>query len=367
MNINRNNYEEYFILYMDNELGNDDRHQVEDFVQKHPDLKEELELLTQYKLVPDTSIVFNKKEELLMHDDASALTSENYEEWLVLYLDNELTDEQKRTVDQFIAAHPSAKEELALLQRTQLQSETIIFPNKETLYRRTADRPVVAMRWWKVAAAVLIFAIGTTAVVLLNKKPSANNEIVIIPKVEQKAIKENPVVNNSDVEKKDEQPVLANVVHPGDAPPLKQTNSNVTVKHETVINKKQPGNLPVTKKDDPIIVDNNQQLSNNLPKPLNNSNANNAANNVIASIDITKVAKENIKPNQVTPKAVTTNTVQPSQAVYNPSDKNDELSQTGGKRSKLRGFLRKLTRTFEKTTNIDPADDENRILVGGLA
>ena len=38
----------------------------------------------------------------------------------------------------------------------------------------------------------------------------------------------------------------------------------------------------------------------------------------------------------------------------------------GGKKSKLRGFFRKLTRTFEKTTNID-ATDEDRVLIGGLA
>ena len=33
MKLNRNNYEEYFILYMDNELDSDDRREVEAFVQ----------------------------------------------------------------------------------------------------------------------------------------------------------------------------------------------------------------------------------------------------------------------------------------------------------------------------------------------
>ena len=54
MNINHHNYEEYFILYMDNELGSDARRMVEAFVQQHPELKGELDLLLQYKLVPDT-------------------------------------------------------------------------------------------------------------------------------------------------------------------------------------------------------------------------------------------------------------------------------------------------------------------------
>ncbi len=130
MNINRHNYEEYFILYMDNELSSDDRRMVEAFVQNHPDLKEELDILLQYKLVPDTNIVFKGKEELMKVKGESPVTLSNYEEWLVLYIDNELTAEQRKTVEQFIAANPSVKKELHLLQRTQLQPEKSFLPIK---------------------------------------------------------------------------------------------------------------------------------------------------------------------------------------------------------------------------------------------
>jgi len=365
MNINRNNYEEYFILYMDNELGNDDRRQVEDFIQKHPDLKEELELLLQYKMAPDTTIVFPEKKELIMSQSKSGITLENYEEWLVLYMDNELTAEQKITVDQFVTNHPSIKSELTLLQKTQLQPDKIIFTDKELLYRRTADRPVVIMRWWKVAAAaMLVLAISITAIIMLNKKSPADKDIVTVPKIEQKTDKETPAANNNEVEKKNEQSVIANAVHPAESQILNQTNSNVVVKHTNTIIKKLPENLPIVKKEEPIIVNNNQQPSNNLPKPMNNPNVNTATNNVIASNNL---PKEIIKPNQSIADPVTINTNQPSQVVYNSSARDNELNQSGGKKSKLRGFLRKVVRTFEKTTNIDPANDDDRILVGGLA
>ncbi|MCB0777731.1 MAG: hypothetical protein KDB99_15615, partial [Chitinophagaceae bacterium] len=85
MNINRLNYEEYFILYMDNELSNEERRQVEAFTEQHPDLKEELELLSQYKLEPDADIVYKGKEELLKQNGNTAINSNNYEEWFSLY------------------------------------------------------------------------------------------------------------------------------------------------------------------------------------------------------------------------------------------------------------------------------------------
>ena len=119
MNITRHNYEEYFILYLDNELSHEDRRQVELFVQENPDLKAELDILQQSQLTPDTGIVFSNKEELLRSATAdSFINNSNYEEWLLLYADNELSLAQRSEVESFMATHPTAQAELAIFQKT---------------------------------------------------------------------------------------------------------------------------------------------------------------------------------------------------------------------------------------------------------
>ena len=53
MEINRNNYEEYFLLYADNELSPTEKKVVEIFVQENIDLKEEFLMIQLTVNCPD--------------------------------------------------------------------------------------------------------------------------------------------------------------------------------------------------------------------------------------------------------------------------------------------------------------------------
>ncbi len=373
MNINRHNYEEYFILYIDNELSSDERSMVETFVQNHPDLKEELDILLQYKLVPDSSIVFEGKEELIKVKGESPVTLSNYEEWLVLYMDNELTADQRKTVEQFIAANPAVKKEVDLLLRTQLQPETIVFANKEVLYRKEEKvRPIL---WWRAAAAVLILALGITSVIVFNKKGNTRkDEIAKAPVTEQKTIKENVIANNenSSNEKVKEgnkqvtMPVIANSVE--NAVTVKLTNNTTTAKKNNLIPVKGNDNITTPIKKDEEIMANNKP-TNNLPLPSQNRTivTNDVPTKAIAKNDIPdKIDNSNTS---LTNTGVTTNNPQSSDirtASLTSNADDADFDQPNGKKSKLRGFFRKVTRTFEKRTNIDPTEDD-KLLVGGLA
>lgn len=58
------NYEEQFLLYVDNELTKGEKEEVEKFVLQHPELQDAFTLLKQTKLVPE-QIIFEGKESLL--------------------------------------------------------------------------------------------------------------------------------------------------------------------------------------------------------------------------------------------------------------------------------------------------------------
>ena len=66
--ITLDNYEETFLLYVDNELGTDAKEQVEIFVLQHPALQEKFTLLKQTRLTPET-IYFPGKELLYRREE----------------------------------------------------------------------------------------------------------------------------------------------------------------------------------------------------------------------------------------------------------------------------------------------------------
>ena len=374
MNINRHNYEEYFILYMDNELSSDERRMVETFVQNHPDLKEELDILLQYKLTPDSNIVFEGKEELMKVKGESPVTLSNYEEWLVLYMDNELTADQRKTVEQFIVVNPAVKKEVDLLLQTQLQPETIVFANKDVLYRREEKvRPIL---WWRAAAALLILALGITSVILFNKKGNTGKEeIVATPGTEQKTTKENAVATNeksSNKKVKEENKqvpvlVISNSVENAVAATLQSANTTTDKKNNIVPVKANDNIVTPIKKNEEVMA-NNDKPTNNLPQTSQNRHVvNNDASNAIANVTIPKEinnSNTSLTKSDVTTKEPQSSDIRTASLTSNADDA--DFDQPNGKKSKLRGFFRKVTRTFEKRTNIDPTEDD-KLLVGGLA
>src|ERR1700722_550494 len=155
--INRDNYEEYFLLYTDNELSDAERIAVEEFIKENPDLRGELIMMQQLKLKPEQNIFFGDKDILLRKSGENAtINHNNYEEYFLLYADNELNTDEKKMVEEFVNTNPALRQEFELLLITQVGPDNnIVFPNKEILYRKS-ERRIVIPPWMRIAAAAAV-------------------------------------------------------------------------------------------------------------------------------------------------------------------------------------------------------------------
>jgi hypothetical protein len=166
MNIDINNYESWFILYMDDELDPSQKREVEDFIRQHPALEEELQLIRELKLQPEDENISAFPKEILYRSSAGNITidSSNYEEYFCSYVDDELNEQEKEAVERFANAHPAYAKELNLFLEAKLDpEEVVIFSDKSSLYREEKKTArVLWMRWASVAAAaVIVLMVGT--------------------------------------------------------------------------------------------------------------------------------------------------------------------------------------------------------------
>ena len=149
--IDHTNYEDYFLLYVDDELNEEDRAAVELFLVQYPALKPVLESLQQTKLPADDTIKFADKSKLFFKHFIS-------DETILLFLDKEPLDD--KTVQHLQNPSPELRQRMDLLRKTIVTPDlSVVFSKKDELYR---SAKVVSLTHWKIvaAAAVLILAVG---------------------------------------------------------------------------------------------------------------------------------------------------------------------------------------------------------------
>ncbi len=159
MNINRNNYEEYFLLYADNELTKAERKMVEVFVNENPDLKEEFCMLKLTINVPDEDLKLGDKS--FLYKSENALNKNNYEEFFVLYHDKELSQKEKNDIENFVTQQAELKTEFELIGKAKLTPDTeVIYPDKSGLYRKEKRGKVISISFWRYAVAAVLLGFG---------------------------------------------------------------------------------------------------------------------------------------------------------------------------------------------------------------
>jgi hypothetical protein len=367
MNINRHNYEAFFLLYVDNELSAPERKTVELFVQENADLKEELHLLQQTVFNAD-DIVFENKNSLLK-EEITALQQN-----LLLYIDDELGAADKLNTEKLLKADSAASKELAVLKKTKLQPDTdIVFAKKKVLYKKESGK-IVGLPWRRIAAAAILLGFGTWATISFIKtnKPGEVN-VATTPKVTPAATENTlpPVVQQPQQKITEEKNTPANNTVANKKEPVQNNNSS----YKTSL----PQNL-LQQKDNDIIVakDDNKKPSNNLPKPvyeiINKPESNKsdvatvlqtdkATDKINSGNKITVAELNKTNTNEVADTYALNTKFTESNAEENNDDKILYMDEDKVKKTKLGGFFRKVKRVVERTANIKTG---NGIKVAGF-
>lgn len=152
MQIDRTNYEIYFLDYLDGNLSVDLIDQFLDFLERNQDLKEELQSVLKAPVtLPNDTIVFDGKKSLLKNE----LTGSSAFDYQALaWMEGDLSEEEEILFKKELQDDPQKQEAFNLLKTLTLRpQQDIIFPDKDMLLKESRKRNL----WiWAVPVAALL-------------------------------------------------------------------------------------------------------------------------------------------------------------------------------------------------------------------
>jgi hypothetical protein len=328
--ITRDNYEEFFLLYTDNELSAAEIHAVERFVAEHPDLREEWEALLQCRLSPDTNLAFPDHEALL-----KPVPESSADRGALLYY-----------IDGLPYLHPD---------------NSIVFPDRDRLYRTTKDRRIVLLPWLRAGIAAAVIGAIALVFLLTNRQQSGQHTRSVAARTPtNKSVAPQPPTNTN--------------VSPGVTSTTAPALHLVEAQPKT--NKRQPVRKSIQRPPDQhqdIAVNSNPEegpavtRSTIDPRKEMDQPASAAA---VMDMPVTQNLTSNVHLAVQTgiprdQSSFATQALQEEQAGNGRENDFGTDEPAAPARTKLRGIFRKVTRAFAKTADRDN-DGNRQVLVGAF-
>jgi hypothetical protein len=359
--ITRENYEEYFLLYTDNELSAAERMEVERFIADHPDLREEWETLLQCRITPETDLVFPGRNALLKPETEGSV----YTEDLLLYLDKELDPHNIARIETIIGQQPRVARELAALRQAVIHPDlAIAYPYKAELIRDEKSRRIIALPW--VRAGIAASVAGAVALLLLLSAPPRKQLVATQGKRSVPAVAAAPsvttIANTHDRN-------IAAAVTPGATHPLHNRTGQERVKKTDLRDlavTERKGATPATRA---ATVDSGPAgpettIGHAVPAGADPAGMV-AISSVSAPSDLAVIVRPAVQIG--IPKDQSSFATQALQEEANDERLDNFISDepTAPGKAKLRGLFRKVTRAFGKTADRD-SEGNRQVLVGAF-
>jgi hypothetical protein len=179
MQIDRSNYEIWFIDWLDGNLNTFQVEQLKFFLSENPDIKEEFNDLTSINFAP-TNILYSNKEHL--KKSFSDIPQSQFEYLCAAYLENDTSDSQNKELMEVINSYPDRKKTFDLMLKTRLTPARISYKHKNLLRKQTVVQKVIRFSIIGLSTAAAIVLVIITYSVLpgntsLKTDQSAQNYV----------------------------------------------------------------------------------------------------------------------------------------------------------------------------------------------
>jgi hypothetical protein len=359
MAITRHNYEEYFLLYADDELSAAERREVEDFLELHPDLVGELDVFFKLKLDDRNSPVFDGKASLYRPlTDEHEPVSEN-EMMLLSYMDGELNGEENKRMALLIAHDPEiAARHQEYLAAVLPSSAMIPFPDKSSLYRKES-KPAILLKlnWTRVAvAAALVLFGGSLWLRERNQIPTTNKQVAIANDRTPAIVIRKPETSNHRTEANKPSLKISNPVQA-----ISNTLRAIHDRPSATSNERSQSNNELS-----TIAEKQPVVSNNLPTPpasIEEGISSPASPKMTSAIAVENTQQENADAADLEKRTKTDYATEVLLSGRNTATGSIEEMEKSRK-GPFRALSRKASRFFNKATNPDP--DRNLVKVASF-
>ncbi|SHF78809.1 hypothetical protein SAMN05444274_10943 [Mariniphaga anaerophila] len=247
MKITRNNYEEYFLDYLEGELEETLVDDFIDFLRQNPDLKAELEMVAPIKVEME-NISFKGKEKL--YKEKYDLKAE-FDHAAVARMEGDLSEKDEKEFRNYLAKHPEKQKEASLFEKTKLKADqSIIFSKKKRLYHRSGGKTILL--WATRIAAVLILAfIAYHATDFISTENIIPENQIAVSQNETNTGQEKPVAQKETEKEKPEEQDKNKTTEPvkkakTKTEPVKSLRENTKgrMEHEKIAEARMPVEIP---------------------------------------------------------------------------------------------------------------------------
>ncbi|MCK4638930.1 MAG: hypothetical protein KAT33_05880 [Bacteroidales bacterium] len=180
MKINRNNYEIFFLDYMDGNLDPALIAELLIFLEENPGLKEEFEDFELISVPVESSVIFEDKNNLKKNyvTGIDNINSTNYQNYFIASLENDLSAEELNQLKLFLKTNPSLTKEYKLFENTfSKPDKKIVFADKKTLKRYPFSILSKKAVYYSVSIAASILILFSILFIDFNNNITKDSEI----------------------------------------------------------------------------------------------------------------------------------------------------------------------------------------------